>query len=381
MLYLAVTTANTARNMVTEQQELTGTLHNHSSTEAAAAPLRTDGEARRATALQDVAHDMVACAEVSRRMVQLAQRVAASDCTVLISGESGTGKEVLARFIHCNSPRAAQPMVALNCAAIPDNMLEAMLFGYERGSFTGAHAAYPGKFEQAQHGTLLLDEITEMPLALQAKLLRVLQEREVERIGSRQSIALDVRVLATTNRSLRAEVAAGRFREDLYYRLNVFPLQLSPLRERRDDVLPLAMRLLTQRSRPGNRIPALSADAAHQLLIHPWPGNVRELDNVMQRALILVNGSVIDAEHIQFEYDSLGGAGAATPMAIPMISRIEGAVLSDSLESAERSLILDALRIGHGNRREAAERLGISQRTLRYKLARLREAGIEVPAA
>ncbi len=318
--------------------------------------------------------DLVACAAESQRLVLLARRVAASDCTVLISGESGTGKEVLARYIHSTSPRAQQPFVAVNCAAIPDNMLEAMLFGHERGSFTGAHAANPGKFELAQHGTLLLDEITEMPLALQAKLLRVLQEREVERIGSRHAIALDVRVLATTNRSLRTEVAAGRFREDLYYRLNVFPLHVSPLRARRDDVLPLAMRLLTQRSKPGCRIPALSADAAHCLLTYSWPGNVRELDNVMQRALVLATEQIIDAEHIQFEQEippliALGHASAQLP------------ALFDSLENTERGLIMDALRVGNGNRREAAERLGISQRTLRYKLARLRGAGVDVPAA
>src|SRR6201992_3213117 len=186
----------------------------------------------------------VAYAPSSARLIELARRVAASDCTVLIVGESGTGKEVLARFIHRSSPRATQPFVAVNCAAIPENMLEAMLFGYERGSFTGAHAAHPGKFEQAQGGTLLLDEITEMPLGLQAKLLRVLQEREVERIGGRTAIPLEMRVLATTNRRLREEVAAGRFREDLYYRLNVFPLGLLPLRQRRDDILPLAMQLL-----------------------------------------------------------------------------------------------------------------------------------------
>lgn len=358
--------------MSTEQQDLNKVFH------AGSQVREPDAEQLQAAAVdakwQRQYNDLVACAEVSRRMVDLARRVAASDCTVLISGESGTGKEVLARFIHCVSPRAQQPFVALNCAAIPDNMLEAILFGYERGSFTGAHAAYPGKFEQAQNGTLLLDEITEMPLALQAKLLRVLQEREVERLGSRQNIALDVRVLATTNRSLRAEVAAGRFREDLYYRLNVFPLQLSPLRERRDDVLPLAMRLLSSRSKPGSRIPALSADAAHRLLTYPWPGNVRELDNVMQRALILVNGSVIEAEHIHFEYE-------LHPSAAPTALRAESAVLSDSLESAERGLILEALRAGNGNRREAAERLGISQRTLRYKLARLRDAGVDVPAA
>src|ERR1700727_1396612 len=193
----------------------------------------------------------VAYAPSSQRLIEVARRVAASDCTVLIVGESGTGKEVLARFIHRCSPRTRQPFIAVNCAAIPENMLEAMLFGYERGAFTGAHAAHAGKFEQAQGGTLLLDEVTEMPLALQAKLLRVLQEREVERLGGRTPIPLDVRVLATTNRRLREDVAAGRFREDLYYRLNVFPLGLLPLPERSDDVLPLAMQLLGLRSKPG----------------------------------------------------------------------------------------------------------------------------------
>jgi len=344
----------------------------------------------------------VAYAANSRLLLELARRVAASDCTVLIVGESGTGKEVLARFIHRSSPRAAQPFVAVNCAAIPENMLEAMLFGYEKGSFTGAQAAHTGKFEQAQGGTLLLDEITEMPLALQAKLLRVLQEREVERIGSRTSISLDVRVLATTNRRLREEVAAGRFREDLYYRLNVFPLALSPLRMRRDDVLPLAMQLLSNRVRPGERIPALSAEAAHLLLTYPWPGNVRELDNLLQRALILVNGPVIRPEHIQFELANEGtlagnggggitlttrtrGGNTTTPTEIKGFTsaapKESGRSLANTLGQAERDLILDALRSGQGNRREAAERLGISPRTLRYKLARLREAGIDVPAA
>src|ERR1700756_1148735 len=259
----------------------------------------------------------VAFAPNSIRLIELARRVAASDCTVLIVGESGTGKEVLARFIHRCSPRNREPFIAVNCAAIPENMLEAMLFGYERGAFTGAHAAHPGKFEQAQGGTLLLDEITEMPLPLQAKWLRVLQEREVDRSGGRASIALDVRVLATTNRRLREEVAAGRFREDLYYRLNVFPLALAPLRLRRDDVLPLAMQLLAGRCRPGDRIPALSAEAAHLLLTYPWPGNVRELDNLLQRALILVNGPVVRPEHIQFELanDAAGMTGGGITVA------------------------------------------------------------------
>jgi two-component system, response regulator FlrC len=326
-----------------------------------------------ATITRDEA-EPVACDATSRRLTDLARRVAASDCTVLIVGESGTGKEVLARFIHRQSPRSRGPFIAVNCAAIPENMLEAMLFGYERGAFTGAHASHAGKFEQAQGGTLLLDEITEMPLSLQAKLLRVLQEREVERIGGRTPIDLNVRVLATTNRRLREEVSAGRFREDLYYRLNVFPLAISPLRTRRDDVLPLAMQLLGMRTPPGTRIPAISADAAHLLLTYGWPGNVRELDNLLQRALILVNGPVIEPEHIQFEL-----ANEASPEPVIAAENIAASSLATSLGQTERDLILDALR-AVGNRREAAEKLGISPRTLRYKLARLREAGIEVPA-
>lgn len=342
--------------------------------------------------------DFVACALASRRLTALARRVAASDCTVLIGGESGTGKEVLARFIHRCSPRASRPFVAVNCAAIPENMLEAMLFGHERGAFTGAHASHTGKFEQAQHGTLLLDEVTEMSLGLQAKLLRVLQEREVERLGGRLPVALDVRVLATTNRNLRSEVVAGRFREDLYYRLNVFPLSTLPLRERRDDVLPLAMRLLTSRCRPGERIPALSADAAHLLLTYPWPGNVRELDNVMQRALILCSGAVIESEHIQLEAaghwpaaadHSEAGRSLATgdvqhPSASSLVRESAGtgvaerSALSHSLSTTERDVILEALRVDNGNRPAVAKRLGISARTLRYKLAKLRDAGVEV---
>jgi two-component system, response regulator FlrC len=350
--------------------------------------------------------DMIACAEASRSLAELARRVAMSDCTVLIAGESGTGKEVLARFIHRNSTRARKPFVAVNCAAIPEHMLEAILFGYERGAFTGAQASHPGKFEQAQGGTLLLDEVTEMPLGLQAKLLRVLQEREVERLGGRAPVALDVRVLATTNRNLRGEVGAGRFREDLYYRLNVFPLSTAPLRERRDDVLPLAMRLLSARCRAGDRIPALSADAAHLLLTYAWPGNVRELDNVMQRALILTTGPVIEREHVQIEGIGLGAwgsgesrvsdAGAHRPQKLRDTQSLEDVFatsaparapspesqgLSDSLSNTERDLILDALRLDHGNRQAAAKRLGISPRTLRYKLAKLREAGVEVPSA
>jgi two-component system, response regulator FlrC len=224
--------------------------------------------------------------------------------------------------------------------------------------------------------------VTEMPLGLQAKLLRILQEREVERLGSRTPLALDVRVLATTNRRLREEVAAGRFREDLYYRLNVFPLAIAPLRARRDDVLPLAMQLLSGRCRPGAPIPALSAEAAHLLLTYGWPGNVRELDNLLQRALILLNGPVIRPEHVQFELANDTHVHVQPPP-LPVTTATQPEPpqsLASSLDQRERDLILDALRAGNGSRREAAESLGISARTLRYKLARLREAGVEVPA-
>ncbi|HPF25492.1 MAG TPA: sigma-54 dependent transcriptional regulator [Steroidobacteraceae bacterium] len=321
--------------------------------------------------IPSAAIEPIAIAAKSRLVLELARRVADSDCTVLLIGESGTGKEVLAHFIHRASSRPGGPFIAVNCAAIPESMLESLLFGHERGAFTGAHAAHAGKFEQAQGGTLLLDEIAEMPLALQAKLLRVLQEREVERLGSRGTVALDVRVLAATNRNLREEVEAGRFREDLYYRLNVFPITLAPLRERRDDILPLAMYLLQQRSRPGVRIPALTADAAHLLLTNRWPGNVRELDNLLQRAMILANGPVIDAEHIVFEQ-------LARPTDKPAETQ---AALADTLERTERDAILAALEAANGSRRAVAERLGISPRTLRYKLARMRSAGANVPAA
>jgi len=332
------------------------------------------------TELLTQAREPVVVDQSSRALYALAARVAATDCTVLINGESGTGKEVLARHIHERSPRATRPFVAINCAAIPENMLEAMLFGYERGAFTGAHAAHAGKFEQAQGGTLLLDEITEMPLSLQSKLLRVLQEREVERLGARTMISLDVRLIATTNRDLRAEVKGGNFREDLYYRLCVFPMTISALRERRDDVLPLAMRLLEMRTQRGQRIAALSADAAQLLLSYGWPGNIRELDNLLQRAMIIANGPVIEAAHIRFE-----ALREVTPVRAPVAHTTvqtdgQASALRGSLRATEKHILLSALRAGE-TRRDVAERLGISPRTLRYKLAQLRSAGIDVPAA
>jgi two-component system response regulator FlrC len=254
-------------------------------------------------------------------------------------------------------------------------MLEAMLFGYEKGAYTGAYNSAPGKFEQAQDGTLLLDEVSEMSLPLQAKLLRVLQEREVERLGGRKVIPLNVRILATTNRNLREEVAAGRFREDLFYRLNVFPLHLAPLRERPRDILPLA-RFLLRRVCQSQRIaePQLSPEAEQRLLEHNWPGNVRELDNAMQRALILCDGVEISPDALCFDMD------IAIAQPVREISEQEAkGCLSDDLRSVEERMILDALREDRGSRKEVAERLGISQRTLRYKIARLREAGVAIP--
>ncbi len=316
---------------------------------------------------------------VTRQLLTLAARVAESDATVMITGESGSGKEVFARYIHDNSSRANGPFVAINCAAIPENMLEAVLFGYEKGAFTGAYQSRPGKFEQAQGGTLLLDEISEMDLALQAKLLRVLQEREVERLGGREVIGLNVRVLATSNRAMREEVAAGRFREDLFYRLNVFPLPLRPLRDRPADILPIARRLIERHCPAGRPVPDLCPQAAKMLLAHNWSGNVRELENLMQRALILMSGDCIDVADLHFE-----GADGSMPTLhdAPLGDDAVNAekVLGSHLKDHEHQLILDALSQGNGSRKNAAEKLGISPRTLRYKLARMREAGIAIPA-
>lgn len=338
--------------------------------------------------------DVVAVDPVSAKVFELARRVAQSDASVMITGESGVGKEIVFRTIHRHSNRATQTPIAINCAAIPDNMLEAVLFGYEKGAFTGAFKACPGKFEQAQDSSLLLDEISEMPLALQAKLLRVLQERQVERLGSNKIIDLDVRIVATTNRDLKREVEAGRFREDLYYRLNVMPIHVPPLRQRRGDILPLAQALLARAAARGTqRVPQLGASARSLLMAHDWPGNIRELDNVMQRALILHQGEAIEGRDLVFE--TLGGAlpearpTVATSMAsapVETMTESDDEADEDTAESLggdlkehERRLILSALEEGRGSRKFAAQKLGISPRTLRYKLARLRDAGVAVP--
>ncbi|EED30878.1 two component, sigma54 specific, transcriptional regulator, Fis family [gamma proteobacterium NOR5-3] len=316
---------------------------------------------------------MIAEDPASQQLCALAKRLAPSDATVLISGESGSGKEVLARYIHSESTRADKPFLAVNCAAIPENMLESMLFGYEKGAYTGAYQSRPGKFEQANGGTLLLDEISEMDLGLQAKLLRVLQEREVERLGGNKLIPLDVRVIATTNRLLEEEVRDGNFREDLYYRLNVLPLNAPPLRQRPGDILPLA-RLFLDRYAPrcGSHFDA-SAEAALQQ--HAWRGNVRELENCVQRAVILARSEVLRAADLILA-DQLCAAVEPLAPAAPERPALEG-----DLKLREQELILQALDASGGSRKQTAERLGISPRTLRYKLARLREQGISLPTS
>ena len=310
----------------------------------------------------------------SLKLLELSRKVAKSDATVMVMGPSGSGKEVLSRYIHDQSPRNDAPFVAINCAAIPENMLEATLFGYEKGAFTGAIQACPGKFEQAQDGTLLLDEITEMDLALQAKLLRVLQEREVERLGGRKTVKLNVRVIATSNRDLRKAVDAGEFREDLYYRLNVFPIEWRPLCERPGDIVPLAEHLVQRHaSSQGLGTIRLSAAARSKLSQYAWPGNVRELENVVQRALILCENKEIDATDLMIDEDMSAPLEAVQ-------EHVEDSKLGSELRYQEHQIILDTLVSCNGKRKDVAEKLGISPRTLRYKLARMREDGIEVPA-
>ena len=311
------------------------------------------------------AQDFVAESTGASDLFRLASRVAKTDVAVMLKGESGTGKEVVARHIHAQSGRADGPFVAVNCAALPDNMLEAILFGHEKGAFTGAHESRPGKFELAHAGTLLLDEVTEMPLALQAKLLRVLQEREVERLGAKRPRSVDVRVIATSNRDLQAAIADGDFREDLYYRLNVFPLTVQPLRERSADIEPLAMHFVRKhmRLRPAGDQPGFSAAALETLRSHRWPGNVRELENAVQRALVLCDGSAIEPHHLELEMAQMDQAASD---------------LGSKMLAAEGETILSTLRANNGRRNLTAEALGISERTLRYKLKKLKDLGMEV---
>ena len=304
-------------------------------------------------------------------VLKLADQVAPSDATLLVIGESGTGKELLARYLHDKSRRAQRRFVAVNCAAIPENLLESELFGYEKGAFTGAVARRIGKFEEASGGTLLLDEISEMDPRLQSKLLRAIQEREIDRIGGTRPIKVDVRIIATSNRNMEDEVAKGNFREDLYFRLNVMKLEIPALRERPGDVAILARHFIRKYAKANGVEPLpLSADAKRALLAHPWPGNVRELENAMHRAVLLADGESIGPKAIR-----LGSPGVTAHAGAEGGSAMVGRTVSD----VERDLIIDTVQHCLGNRTHAANILGISIRTLRNKLKQYNEQGFRVP--
>ncbi|BBC72157.1 sigma-54-dependent Fis family transcriptional regulator [Altererythrobacter sp. B11] len=334
----------------------------------------------------------VAADPASLSVLALADRIAAAEIPVLINGPTGTGKEVLANFIHNRSPRAGKPFVAVNCAAIPETMLEAMLFGHQKGSFTGANQSGEGFFRAADGGTLLLDEIAEMPLALQAKLLRALQEGEVVPIGATKPVKVDVRIIACANRDLPQEVEEGRFRADLFYRLNVFPMVLPALRERPADIAPLAFMMVMRHAPEGQPRPWISDEALEMLKAHGWPGNVRELENVMRRALVLAMGQgLIEAEHIVFDRPARLVAPAAPQPAVSAMAAADplpaaeaprtGEKLAKIVQISEARAIMETLDACGGRRTEAARKLGISERTLRYRLASFREAGLAIGAS
>lgn len=329
---------------------------------------------QRVEALEKPMANIVAESWRSKQVLQLAHRAACTSASVLITGESGTGKEVLARYVHDQSPRSNQPFVAVNCAAIPESMLEAVLFGHVKGAFTGATGSQSGKFEEANHGTILLDEIGEMSPAVQAKLLRVLQEREVERVGSHKAIALDIRVIAATNKDLREEVRKGQFREDLYYRLDVLPLHWPPLRDRKEDILPISQFFINKYKEHSNC--HLSADAEQALCHYHWPGNIRELENVIQRALVMRHGDYITAHDLMLPVE-LPTANAAIHQGMGK----QGMGHVEVKKQAEFQFILEKLRQFGGNRTKTADALGVTTRALRYKLAAMREQGIDLQSA
>lgn len=328
-------------------------------------------------------HGPVAADPASLSIIALADRLARTDIPVLINGPTGTGKEVLSTFIHRRSDRADKPFIAVNCAAIPETMLEAMLFGHEKGSFTGANAAGEGFFRAADGGTLLLDEIAEMPLSLQAKLLRALQEGEVVPVGATRPVKVDVRIIACANRDLPVEVAEGRFRADLYYRLNVFPITMLPLRERPADIAPLAFTMLLRHAEKGAKVPWIGEATLAKLANYPWPGNVRELENVMRRALLLAQGEAeIGLEHIVFDMTVRGVETIAAPMQMEdTVAESGPSKLANVVKLSEARAIMETLESVGGHRANAARALGISERTLRYRLASFREAGIAMGAA
>jgi len=320
-------------------------------------------------------------------LLQMVDRVGASDASILITGESGTGKEVMARYIHRKSRRAAGTFVSVNCAAIPDNLLESELFGHEKGAFTGAVARRIGKFEEANGGTLLLDEISEMDIRLQAKLLRAIQEREIDRVGGTQPIKIDIRLIATSNRNLEEEVKAKRFREDLYFRLNVVNLHLPPMRNRVADIIPLASYFAGKYSK-ANGLPerALSPAASAALQAHHWRGNVRELENTMHRAVLLAQGAQIEPEAIMLSGQSFAPDKVSPTEIAAQISAgrapagaAAGGLVGRTVADVERDLIIDTLSHCLGNRTHAANILGISIRTLRNKLKQYSDEGVPVP--
>lgn len=313
---------------------------------------------------------LVVSAAVSRQLLMLAHRAATTEASVLLLGESGTGKEPLARYIHRHSSRSHKPFIAINCAAIPESILESVLFGHVKGAFTGAVCDKAGKFEQANGGTLLLDEIGEMPLALQAKLLRVLQEREVERLGGQHAIPLDIRIIASTNRDLRQAVELGNFREDLFYRLDVLPLKIRPLRERKTDILPLAEHFLNLYSQTDATSACYFSDHAKQTLVsYDWPGNVRELENCIQRALVMRRGLAIQAAELGLNVQE---------EVLPVEHRDVTDGLRASKQQAEFQYIIDVLKRFNGQRTLSAQALGMTTRALRYRLVQMRDAGIDI---
>ncbi|MGE5506629.1 MAG: sigma-54-dependent transcriptional regulator [Actinomycetota bacterium] len=351
-------------------------------------PLPPDAEMIAAVlaAVTAEAHDIVFKDPRMAQTLKLAEQVAGSDASILITGESGTGKELMARFIHKKSRRSNGRFVAVNCAAIPENLLESELFGHEKGAFTGAVARRIGKFEEAAGGTLLLDEISEMDIRLQAKLLRAIQEREIDRVGGSQPVKVDVRIVATSNRNMEEEVRKGTFREDLYYRLNVVTLALPSLRERPLDVMVLADHFIRKYS-DANGVAArpLSAEARQMLTRHVWRGNVRELENTMHRAVLLAGGAEIGTEAIILSGAPLGGhsdpvvAQAASAAASVIGGGGKSPLVGKTVAEVERDLIIDTLSHCLGNRTHAANILGISIRTLRNKLKQYTEEGVPVP--
>ncbi|MBU3599773.1 sigma-54-dependent Fis family transcriptional regulator [Polynucleobacter sp. 30F-ANTBAC] len=321
--------------------------------------------------------EIIAADPATLAVMARCERVGKTDTTALLTGESGVGKDVFARRIHDLSKRAGKPYIALNCAAIPETLLESTLFGHEKGAFTGATKAQPGKFEIANGGTLFLDEIGEMPLELQAKLLRVLQDHVVERLGSRESLSCDVRIVAATNQDLQARVAEGRFREDLYFRLAVFPIKIPSLKERTQDILPLAEAFLRRYSHTMGRSGVVLSPATQQALqIYQWPGNVRELENAIQRALLLSDDDLIEPEHVELDLPINQESGTK----FAYIQQPSPSLATDThgdINSLEREHILKVLAQVGGNRKQAVAILGISERALRYKLKAYREAGFE----